>query len=205
MNYMTAILLSLSANLDTFAVCISYGIKKVKISFIGALLISLITSLGTFLSMYLGKVITNFISPKIVNIIGGILLLILGLKIVIDFFKKYKESHIKDLLRHKKVSYGEILDNPIKADIDNSGDIDIKECITLSIALTLNNLSVGVAASIAGISILLNTLFTFILTWLNIGIGFYIGRRYASKLLGKYSDLISGFLITILGIYQIFM
>ena len=205
MNYMTAILLSLSANLDTFAVCISYGIKKVKISFIGALLISLITSLGTFLSMYLGKVITNFISPKIVNIIGGILLLILGLKIVIDFLKKYKESHIKDLLRHKKVSYGEILDNPIKADIDNSGDIDIKECITLSIALTLNNLSVGVAASIAGISILLNTLFTFILTWLNIGIGFYIGRRYASKLLGKYSDLISGFLITILGIYQIFM
>lgn len=205
MNYTTALLLSVSANLDTFAVCISYGMKKVKLSFIGALLISLITSLGTFLSMYLGKIITNFISPKIVTIIGGILLLILGLKIVIDFLKKYRKSHVEDLLRHKKVSYGEILDNPIKADADNSGDIDIKECITLSIALTLNNLSVGIAASIAGISILLNTLFTFILTWINIGIGFYVGRRYASKLVGKYSDLVSGILIIILGIYQIFM
>ena len=189
MNYTTALLLSVSANLDTFAVCISYGMKKVKLSFIGALLISLITSLGTFLSMYLGKIITNFISPKI----------------VIDFLKKYRKSHVEDLLRHKKVSYGEILDNPIKADADNSGDIDIKECITLSIALTLNNLSVGIAASIAGISILLNTLFTFILTWINIGIGFYVGRRYASKLVGKYSDLVSGVLIIILGIYQIFM
>ena len=67
MNYTTALLLSVSANLDTFAVCISYGMKKVKLSFIGALLISLITSLGTFLSMYLGKIITNFISPKIVS------------------------------------------------------------------------------------------------------------------------------------------
>ena len=205
MNYMTALLLSVSANLDTLAVCISYGLKKVKLSFIGALLISLITSLGTFLSMYLGKIITNFISPKIVTIIGGILLIILGLKIVIDFLKKYRKSNTKDLLRHKKVSYGEILDNPIKADADNSGDIDIKECITLSIALTLNNLSVGMAASIAGISILLNTLFTFLLTWLNIGLGFYVGNKYASKLVGEYSDLISGVLIIILGIYQIFM
>lgn len=205
MNYMTALLLSISANLDTLAVCISYGIKKVKVSIIASLLISLITSIGTFLAMYLGKAITSFISPKIVNVIGGILLLILGLKVIIDFVKKYKKSHAKSLFRSNKISYSEILDNPIKADIDNSGDIDLKECITLSIALSLNNLSVGVAASMAGISILLNTLFTFFLTLINIGLGFYIGRKYASKIVGEYSDLISGLLIVLLGIYQIFI
>lgn len=203
MNYMTAFLLSLSANLDTLAVCISYGMKKVKLSIVASLLISLITSFGTFLSMILGKFITNFISPKIVATLGGILLLILGLKIVIDFIKKYKKFKIRRLSREKKIRYSDILDNPVKADTDNSGDIDLKECITLSIALTLNNVSVGVAASIAGISIFLNTLFTFILTLFNIGLGFYIGIKYSSKFVGEYSDLISGILIIALGIYQI--
>lgn len=203
MNYMTALLLSVSANLDTLAVCISYGMKKVKLSIIASLLISLITSLGTFLSMLLGSIITNFISPKIVTSIGGILLLILGIKIIVDFIKKYRKKHIRSLSRDKKLSYSEILDNPVKADIDNSGHIDLKECITLSIALTLNNLNVGVAASIAGISILLNTVFTFILTLISIGLGFYIGSKYASKIVGEYSDLISGLLLSMLGIYQI--
>lgn len=204
MNYMTAILLSISANLDTLAVCVSYGMKKVKVSIIASLLISFITSLGTFISMFLGKVITSFISPKIVTIIGGLLLLILGLKVIFDFIKKYKKTHIKNLLRSKKVSYSEILDNPVKADTDNSGDIDLRECITLSIALSLNNLNVGIAASIAGISILLNTLFTFIFTLVSIYLGFFIGRKYASRLIGEYSDLVSGLLIALLGIYQIF-
>ncbi|MGL5694057.1 MAG: sporulation membrane protein YtaF, partial [Peptostreptococcaceae bacterium] len=193
------------ANLDTLAVCISYGIKKVKLSIIASLLISFITSLGTFLSMYFGYVITNFISPKIVTALGGSLLLFLGFKMIIDFTKKYKNKSNGDLARNKKITYSEILDEPEKADIDNSGDIDLKECITLSIALTLNNISLGIAASIAGISILLNTIFTFVLTLINIGLGFYIGNKYASTLMGEYSDLISGLLLISIGIYQVIL
>lgn len=203
MNYMTAFLLSLSANLDTLAVCISYGMKKVKLSIIASLLISLITSLGTFLSMYFGCIITNFISPKIVTAIGGSLLLFLGIKMIVDFIKKYKKKYDSNFVRGKKVTYSDILIDPEKADIDNSGDIDLKECVTLSIALTLNNISLGIAASIAGISILLNTIFTFTLTLINIGLGFYIGNKYASTLIGEYSDLLSGLLLISIGIYQI--
>ena len=203
MNYLTAILLSISSNLDTFAVCLTYGMKKVKLSISSSLLISFITSLGTLLSMVLGKVITRFISPKAVTSIGGILLIILGVNMVITFIKKFRTSHFNNLNRYKKISYSDILNYPEKADIDNSGDLDLKECLNLSIALSLNNLSLGVAASIAGISILLNTLFTFIVTLICITLGFYIGKRYISNLAGSYSDLVSGLLLIFIGIFQI--
>lgn len=203
MDYMTAILLSLSSNLDTFAVCLTYGIKKVKLSITSSLLISFITSLGTFLSMILGKIMTSFISPKIVTSIGATLLIILGISMICNFIKKFRINHLKNLNRYEKVTYSEILIYPEKADIDNSGDLDLKECLTLSIALTLNNLSLGVVASIAGINILLNTIFTFIITLMCIALGFYLGGKYASKLSGEYSDLISGLLLVLIGIYQI--
>ncbi len=203
MNYITAILLSISSNLDTFAVCLTYGMKKVKLNMLSSLLISFVTSLGTLLSMVLGKVITRFIYPKVVTSIGGILLIILGVSMVTIFIKKFRTIYFNNLNRHKKVTYSEILSSPEKADIDNSGDLDLKECLNLSIALSLNNLSLGVAASIAGISILLNTLFTFIVTLICIVLGFYIGKRYISNLSGAYSDLISGLLLIFIGIFQI--
>lgn len=203
MSYITAILLSISSNLDTFAVCLTYGMKKVKLNMLSSLLISFVTSLGTLLSMVLGKVITRFIYPKIITSIGGILLIILGVSMLTIFIKKFRTIYFNSLNRHKKVTYSEILSSPEKADIDNSGDLDLKECLNLSIALSLNNLSLGVAASIAGISILLNTLFTFIVTLICIVLGFYIGKRYISNLSGAYSDLISGLLLIFIGVFQI--
>jgi len=203
MNYITAILLSISCNLDTFAVCLTYGMKKVNLNMLSSLLISFITSLVTLLSMVLGKVITRFIYHKVVTCIGGILLVILGINMITIFIKKFRTSYFYNLSRHKKVTYSDILNSPEKADIDNSGNLDLKECLNLSIALSLNNISLGIAASIAGISILLNTLFTFIVTLICIVLGFYIGKRYISNLSGTYSDLISGLLLIFIGVFQI--
>ncbi|RDY23539.1 sporulation membrane protein YtaF [Romboutsia maritimum] len=204
MNLISAILLSISANLDTFTVAISYGLKKIKLSTATVLLISLITTLGTFISMSLGLVLTKFISIYIANLIGSLMLICIGVCIFINFFKESHKNKQTYLIENNS-TYSQILTNPITADKDNSGDIDFKESITLALALTINNFGIGIAASIAGINIYLNTFCTFIVTILSILLGISIGNSYLSKLCGKYAELISGLVIIILGIYEAFL
>ena len=89
--------------------------------------------------------------------------------------------------------------------IDNNNkydDLTLKESITLSLALTINNLGIGIAASIAGISIFLNTLCTFVITILSLILGLSIGNSYLSNIFGKYGGLVSGIIIVLLGLYE---
>ena len=204
MNLISAILLSLSANLDTFTVAISYGIKKIKLSISNILLITFITTLGTFASMSLGLGLTQFISVYTANLIGSLMLIGIGIWILVDFFKQsHKKNQISSIENNS--TYSQILSDPIVADKDHSGDIDFKESITLSLALTINNLGIGIAASIAGINIYLNTICTFIVTILSIVVGISIGSSYLSNLCGKYAGLISGLVIILLGLYEAFL
>lgn len=206
MNLASALLVAISANLDTFAVAISYGLKKVKLNIFSILLISLITSIGTFISMSLGLAIVDFISLSVANTIGSFMLIGMGIWFIFDHFKEegYYHEHV-DSANSKGNTYCQILSDPIKADKDNSGTIDYKECIALSVALSLNNVGLGIAASIAGINIYLNTTFTFIITILGFTVGGYIGRSYLSKFCNKYASLASGILIILIGLYEMFI
>lgn len=208
MNLASALLLSISANLDTFAVAVSYGLKKVRLSFLSILLIALITSIGTFLSMYLGTIITDFITISTANLIGSIMLILMGTYFILDYFRSAISYSSKCQYCDNPSTYCEIcgiLSDPIKADKDNSGNIDFKECLTLSIALSLNNVGLGIAASIAGINIYINTAFTFIVTIFGFLIGGLIARSYFCEICGKYSGLVSGILIVLIGVWQIFI
>lgn len=181
---LSALILSLSSNLDTFAVAISYGLQKIKIPFLSNLIIAIITSIGTFVSMELGVILIKFLPLSFTDILGGILLILIGFWFLIDFFKNLKTDK----------------NNGFEADTDHSGDISLKETIPLSLALTINNLGVGIAASITGVSIFYTTLFTFIITLLCISIGTSLGKSF----LGKYSPLISSILLIILGLFESF-
>ena len=74
----------------------------------------------------------------------------------------------------------------------------------MSLALTANNMGMGVAAGISDVSVLYATIFTFVLTILCILFGTWAGKKFLSKVFGKYSDMISGALLLILGLYEIF-
>ena len=89
-----------------------------------------------------------------------------------------------------------------KSDLDNSGDINIKEALLVAFGLTFNNLGTGVAASITGVSIQFTVISTFILSILTIIFGEAIGNHVLGKFLGKYAPLISGILLIILGIIE---
>ena len=89
------------------------------------------------------------------------------------------------------------------ADSDNSGDISLQEALPLIIALTVNNLGVGISGSMAGVSTIYTTTFTFIITVLFLVIGTFAGKTVFGRLFGKYTPLISNILLILLGIYEI--
>ena len=200
----SSILLAFSASLDSLIIGIAYGIKKIRIKFSINIIIALIVTLGTFLSMLLGAILGNFIPGYICNYIGAILLIAVGIWMTIDYYKDQKslssdttdsDDINNDLI--DSLNYDEILTKNKTADIDGSGNIELKEAVSLALALSINNFALGIGASMSGISIPLTTAFTFIF-------GFKIGNSFLSKIFGKYSGLLSALIIILMGVFQLF-
>lgn len=197
MQLLSVLLFSLSANVDSFTVGIAYGMKDIKVDYKSNILIALITSLGTFISMALGLFTKQFIKPEILSVIGCIVLIILGIFMIMNTLKTKKQ------IDEEEVKYTDILIKPHKADKDKSGYIDIKESITLGLALSLNNFGLGIGASATGLSLYLTTGATFIISILCIVSGVEIGKKCLSCRLRKYADLISGLIIIFIGLYEL--
>ena len=199
---LSALLFSLSSNLDNIVVGIAYGIKKIRIGVITNLIIAVITSSGTFLSMSVGAYIAKFLSHSIANDLGAIVIVTLGIYfLTLSIIKLLNNTTSKELALkniNDMVEYAE------KSDLDSSGDISTKEGIFVAFGLTFNNLGTGIAASITGISIQYTVLFTFILSVLSIILGETLGKHILGKILGKYAPLFSGILLIILGIIEFF-
>lgn len=187
MNILSSLLFAISANADNFVVALSYGINKIRIGFSSNLLISLITLTGTALSMSLIKIISSPVPENIANLIGSVMLILIGVWTI-----------VKPLL--KKTDSDGIIDNPEKADKDNSSTIDARESITLGLALTLNNVGLGIGASITGLNIVLTSLLTFGLSLLMIVVGHFVGSYYLSKVFSKRATIVSGLVIIVLGV-----
>lgn len=202
MYLLSVFLFAISANIDNFTVGIAYGIKKIQIGLFNNFLIALISAVGTFLSMHVGLTLSKFMSVSTANSIGSSVLILIGIWAV-------KDSVVNQLKKHKKgrVSHTNckrILDEPELADRDNSKTLDVKESAALAFALTINNLGLGIGASITGFNIYITVLFTFIFSILSITLGSMLGKTYMSKLFGKFAPLISGIIIVALGVYEFF-
>ena len=200
MQLLSVFLFSLSANADSFTVGLAYGMKDIKVDYRSNILIALITSIGTFISMGLGTLTKKFVSGEVLSVIGCLVLIILGILMIINSLKNKKETN-----EEKELSYTDILVKPHKADKDESGYIDMKESVTLGLALSLNNFGLGIGASVSGINIYLTTILTFVLSILCISGGVIFGKKCLSRNLRQYADLISGLIIVFLGLYELFI
>jgi len=197
---LSALLYSLSSNLDNLVVGIAYGIKKIKIGIIANLIIAVVTSIGTFLSMSVGSYISKFLPHFLANYLGAVVIIILGVYFITQSIIKFLNNIKSKELALKNIT--DMIEYAEKSDLDSSGDISMKEALLIALGLTFNNLGTGVAASITGVSIQLTVLSTFILSILVIIFGESIGNHVLGKFCGKYAPLFSGILLIILGIIE---
>ncbi|HBI7339159.1 TPA: sporulation membrane protein YtaF, partial [Clostridium perfringens] len=187
-SFLSILLFVIAASLDILVVSLAYGLKDIKINFSSTLVIASISALGTFISMILGKFLVDLIPVKLGDIIGGLVLLLLGFYSIYSYFKEKKILTSHNSENNSSPTF--ILENPEVADKDKSGNIDFKESLALSLALALNNFGLGIGASISGLNIAFTTISTFIISLIFISLGFYLSKTIKSKNISKNSNLI---------------
>lgn len=202
MSFLSILLFVIAASLDILVVSLAYGLKDIKINFSSTLVIASISALGTFISMILGKFLVDLIPIKLGDIIGGLVLLLLGFYSIYSYFKEKKILTSHNSENDSSPTF--ILENPEVADKDKSGNIDFKESLALSLALALNNFGLGIGASISGLNIAFTAISTFIISLIFISLGFYLSKTIKSKNISKNSNLIAGIIIIILSLFIIF-
>jgi len=117
--------------------------------------------------MGVGKILFGFVPIIVSNIIGGALLILIGLyalwKTILEGKQKNTDNERSGC---SMKNYIDILDAPEKADLDKSGTIDARESISLALALSINNMGLGIGASITGMNVFITALFTFVFSML---------------------------------------
>ena len=112
-HLLSSFLLSISCNVDNFAVGIAYGVKKIRICILSNLVIACVSGVGTVASMMAGKVICNYLPNVIANALGSGALITIGIWTIgsaLRTEKKKKESSLD------KFSYKNYIEHPEKAD-----------------------------------------------------------------------------------------
>ncbi len=185
------LLCAISSSIDSLSVSISYGAKGVKLPNKTILLVSLISTSGTYLSMKFGQIILRITSENIVDYIGSFVLMALGIYFIYD--TKTKDD----------ISVKELINNPESLDYNNSGEIELNEAVFLAIILTINNIGVGIAVAIGGLNIYHTTIFTFMVTAFTLKVGESLGEKLLANKFGKYTQIISGVIIICMGVIKI--
>lgn len=155
---MTLIILAFAVSLDSFTVGFTYGMRKMGLPLKAILIIACISATTFFLAMMVGKAISWFISPRITEVLGGIILISIGAWVIYQFFRSDKQgrnTEPKDpyILKLEIQSLGimiQILRKPMTADIDKSGTINGIEAFLLGLALSLDAFGAGVGAAMFG-------------------------------------------------------
>lgn len=200
MKLAAILLFVLSANLDNFTVALTYGMRKIRIGTAANLLIAGISGGGTLGCMLAGGAAARFLPPWLSGVLGGLLMAGIGLWSIADTLRRRPAPRARD---GHGVRLGELLDAPEAADTDRSGSIDPHEAIVLALALSINNLGLGLGASIAGFDPWLTAGLTVAVSLAAIRAGCFVGRRWAVRLLGRLAPLIAGAAVAALGIFEL--
>ena len=82
------IILSLSSSIDSFGIGITYGLRRVKLSFISNIILFLISVTVTSLSIFIGKTLNCIIPEIITSLLGSFLLILMGSLIIFQVVTK---------------------------------------------------------------------------------------------------------------------
>lgn len=196
----SAFIFSVSANLDNVVIGIAFGVNQIKLSWASNLLIAMITSVGTYLSMTIGKYAAAYLSANTANLLGSGMIIAMGLYFFVrSLFVMLKNRKVREVAVK---NMEDMLDYATESDQNANGSISLREAMFLGFGLTMNNLGTGIAASAAGVDIKLTVLFTFVLSFLFVMVGHTLGKKVLGRVLGHLAPMLSGLLLVLLGLFQ---
>jgi len=188
MHWITIILIGIAANLDNLGIGLAYGAKQTKIPIGSNIMIALISMFVTYVAVFTGGAITAYISPNIASFAGSLLLCIIGLWTLWSSRSSNKDS--------KK--------DPEEYDKDKNNIISIKEAVLLGFILSVNCLASGIGIGANGISAIWTVASVGFFSIVTVGVGSHFGYLLTKTFIGKYSTVISGYLLIFIGVFEMF-
>ncbi len=185
MYFFSALLFALSANIDSFIIGLSCGIGKTKITYMQAILISLITFCCTLISLSAGRYLLTLFSFSFAEYAGKAILAVLGLYYILKFLHhrsdKLNITPLRPSPAHQTMSW--------------------KAALLIGTSLSVNNLGIGLGASISGLSPIPSAIVSFIVSVLFLLSGNRAGHSPFFQKSNRYSDLSCGLLLILLSFF----
>ena len=198
MHSLSILLIGIAANLDNLGISVSYGLRSTRIPFVSNLMIAIISMICAYLSIITGEFISQFISIKMANLAGGLIIICIGIKCIVDSFSvQQTSSEVK-----VDSNYSHVITHPDTADVNDDKVISVKESILLGSALAINCLAMGLGAGITGVSPALTTLSIGLFSFLSIWGGIKLGSKICRTNIGMYSNMVAGILLIMIGVYE---
>ncbi len=211
------LLLSMVVSLDGFSAALAYGAKKVRISPMALVIISLSSALTMFVAMLFGQLAASWLAPELGKYIGAGILIVLGLYLLLQHGASIstgqnneptpKAVPAKPIAQIRLRALGiviQILQDPMAADQDNSGVISWQESLLLGVALALDAFGAGIGASMAGMPAMQTAITIGIVKLLALITGWEFGYRVRGALNQTLLSRMPGVLLICLGILNIF-
>lgn len=208
------LILAFAVSLDSFTVGFTYGLRKMHIPFKSLFIIAMCTAASLTVAMTIGHVIAKAFSPKLVESIGGVMLVFIGIWVIYQFLRSEKDKE-KEILIHEKMIFDikikslgsaiHILKRPMSADFDRSGTINGIEALFLGVALSLDAFAVGISAAMLGYSpfhlAMTITMMSSVFVLLGIKSGLIFSKyQWIQKL-----SFLPGLLLVFIGIWKILL
>lgn len=209
--YMNLISIVIAVSLDGFGVGITYGMRKIRISFPALLVIMLCSGVIVITSMLIGNMLRMFISPAITSILGSVILIALGLFVLFSIIRSNKhekqenedesmDGETESTFNHFK----SVVSDPYRADKDRSGSISVGEALVLGTALALDAFGAGIGAAMLGYSPIITSILIATMSGLfvfsGIKIGFLLSQNKTMAKLTYFPPL----LLICIGIFNVF-
>jgi len=208
MHILSSLFLGLAANLDNLGVGISYGVQKIRIPHLSNFLIALLSAIITAISVLAGHFLSRYIT--VAGELGA--LMIVGIGVWVALHKTSTNNSLPaaiPVMRTYSVPIKalscvvQIIKNPSAADLDANGFISTKEAMALGFTLSFNCIATGVGAGLTGLAPLPSALAVFLFSMMTISAGYLIGWKTTSNRFEHLSQVISGVLLILIGIYEL--
>lgn len=207
---MVSILLVLAVVLDGFTACFAYGVNRIKIPLLSAVLISLMGTGMLMLSLGAADWIGSYLSPRVCKAISFSVLFLVGLcnlfqNSVKAVLQKAADNTKKMSFRWSGLSFMlSICLDETKADADCSKVLSAKEALALGTALSIDSLATGFGSGLVGQNYLMIAILALSMHMAAISLGHLLGKKVGAKVKALQLDWLGGVMIMALAFLRLF-
>lgn len=185
-----ALLFALSANIDSFILGLSLGLKNTKTAFGTNMLIGFITMCGTAAALFLGEQALRFLPLSVTQRTGNLILILLGC------------FYVFQSLRHSKYSAKKESDSSSAHMLPPVLPLPVKTACLHGLALSVNNFGIGIGAGISGLSFLPTVFCSLLFSAAFFSVGNRLGLRWITGTDKRIGDFLCGCILILLGILE---